>query len=305
MAQPKGSRQTMMKNVKQLLAGASSALILLAGCGSSGGGGDVFVADGRGGFPGNLYNVDAVTGRATVVGPIVDLDGNHYGVTGMAFDTDGTLYATVSSSKDSDSVLITIKAATGEATVVGPLEDEDGFNHRAIAELEFADGILYGWSESWYDDGSPEDNDAFVSIDTATGEVTRISGPGECNSYGDGMAWDGETMFLLCRGGIYDAEDPGDDGTLDTVDLETGEVSTGDHLDGRISPFIDEDGDGCVNYNAAGLWDGRIIAVENDCNGDTASGQTAPILVAIDPDTAELTEIGPLPLGIDALAVRQ
>lgn len=289
-----------MKSLHSVMAAvAASAFLLAAGCGSSGGGIQIFAADGRAGVPGKLYTVDMATGETTAIGAIKDSDGTEYGVTGMAFGPDGVLYAVTSTARDHGELII-IDPDTAEAVVVGDLTDadDDEHNHYSVADIEFADdGTLYGWSEVLSGDSS----DALVSIDTDSGEVTQIGENGECNSYGSGMAFDGSdgTMYLLCRGGVYDEEDPDDDGTLDTVDLDDGTVTTGDYLDGRLSPFVE----GCVSYNAAAFVDGMILAVENNCIGE-GSRPDNPILVAIDPATAELTEIGALPRGIDALAVR-
>ena len=105
-------------------------------------------------FPGaieNLYELDPVTGAATLVGPLGQ------SVTGLT-SRSGLLYGLGQTPDDN---LVTIDTATGAATVIGPLQNE----RVAGGGLEFdGNGQLWGLA----DEAGPR----IFTIDPATGRAT-------------------------------------------------------------------------------------------------------------------------------------
>jgi hypothetical protein len=217
-------------------------------------------ADGKAGFPGNLFGIDPVTGAAHTIGPI------GFAITGLAMFTDGFLYGTESSRNDM-SRLIRIDPVTGAGTVVGPLETAAAVAHPSIADLTVSNGVLFGWSEN---------GDQPVTIDHLTGLVTVVGGG--TGSFGSGIAADAVGTIFSTTSGV--------NGTLDTVDPLTGVVTVGPAVTGA-SPNPSA-------INALAFLNGTLFALGNDSDNSPAS---ALELYRIDTATGVMTLVAAYPPG--------
>lgn len=229
----------------------------------------LYGANGAGNRPSDLLILDPSTGAVIkTVGP------TGFGVTGLAIDpTTGTLYGVTGLNAAPDrapspGALITINRATGAGTVVGDLLP--GTN--GATDITFtSDGRLYGWFET---------DDILGTIDKATGQATTFGG-GE-GSYGGGLAFNSAGVLFVAPQGLQ--------GTLDTVDPSTGEVTTGPTLTGPAP----EPGISSLAFNAAGQLFGSTNPSDNETVGST--------LIRIDASSGTLTTIGSTIDRLDALA---
>jgi hypothetical protein len=142
--------------------------------------------------------------------------------------------------------------------------------HDTIAGLTFVGTRLIGWSEN---------GDDPVEINTTNGQVTVI-GPGS-SSAGSGIAANAMGTVFCGIQGIS--------GTLDTVDALTGVVTVGPALSGGMYDEI----------NSMTFLNGTLFATDARDTGYLLS----PVnLATIDPLTGVITQVGPLPNGVDAIA---
>lgn len=232
----------------------------------------LYAGDGKAGAPGNLYLVDPRDGTHIAIGAIASNGGaTGHGVTGLAFDPAGVLFASESSTGEASS-LLTIDPATGAATVIGPLVDGDTA-HASIPDITFAGAALVGWSEN---------SDDVVSIDAASGAVT-VLGDSDISSAGSGMTAlsDGTVIFAQAAVGSG----------LFAVSLTDGSAE-------QIAILASEQTDGLAVCSMA-AFQGAVFAVLSANAGSPLGGSS---LAAIDPATGEVTPLGALPPGIDALA---
>jgi hypothetical protein len=248
----------------------------------------LYVADGKGGVPGNLYLVDPRGKARVTIGPIQSQgpdDGEPIGhaVSGLAFAPDGTLYAAEVTRRQQEASLLVVDPATGAATVVGPLDetreevvDEEvvlvTINHAAIADLTFQGTTLIGWTEPGQDDP--------VSIDTATGAVTVLGSSG-IGTFGSGMATLPDGTVVIAGNSVS--------GSLHAVDTTDGSTTVLVSLAGGSSD---------TRPNGMTLFRGTLYAV---LNGDYG-GAAISALATIDPVTGAVAVLGVVPGGVDALA---
>jgi hypothetical protein len=238
------------------LAGSASAELLLG-------------ANGAGNRPSDLLVLNPSTGGVIrTVGPI------GYGVTGLSIDPKtGVLYgvtglATGAGSAPSPGALITINRTTGAGTLVGDLlPGGDG-----ATDITFRpDGGFFGWFET---------DDIPGTINKATGAATLLPDPG-VSTYGGGFDSNSAGVLFLAGNGLQ--------GTLDTVDPNTGQVTTGPTLTGPDpNPGIS-----ALAFNSAGQLFGSTTPSSNSTLGST--------LIRIDPGSGALTTIGPAIDRLDAI----
>jgi Repeat of unknown function (DUF6923) len=176
------------------LAGRASAAILY---GSTAAGG-----------PGELYVLDASTGAAiTDVGPLNDVTGANYPITGLAFHpTTGVLFGSTGNSvAGKEATLVTIDPLTAAVAVIGlfnagPISSSG--KPATMADLSFdAAGNLYGVGSI----GGPH----IYSINTSTGQATVIGSSALTSASGGGLAITDAGDFYgtptSSRFGTYDA----------------------------------------------------------------------------------------------------
>jgi hypothetical protein len=126
--------------------------------------------------PASLYEVDAATGNATLIGPI-----GFWRVSAMDVSDDGTLYAVGTDPATGRSVLLTIDRETGAGHAIGPTNVESlGFGD-TIADISFrpSDGVLFGYLEA---------GDGLGTINLATGATTAL-GSTHVSCCGNGLAF--------------------------------------------------------------------------------------------------------------------
>jgi uncharacterized repeat protein (TIGR01451 family) len=141
----------------------------------------------------SLYTIDATTGASATVGPVMIGGTQARHVTGLDFDpSTGTLYAVMGGqqtdcSDDGQSSLLTIDAATGEATVVGT----QGSIYGNMPDITFDPfGTLYAWNEY--------DGDSLHIIDKVAATSTRVEyGPSTAET---GLASDSKGHLYLKSG---------------------------------------------------------------------------------------------------------
>jgi hypothetical protein len=216
--------------------------------------------------PGTLYAIDPQTGAATVVAPL-RLSGSPIGVTGLAIHPKtGIFYGITGRYSDAaPHSLVKINPVTGEAALIGKLGavgNDIGFG---------SDGTLYTWLGEDAELGT---------IDIETGKATGL-GPSNIQGAGPGglAIGPGDKGYIAATGAT---------GTLDRLDLKTGQGTRGPPLSG--APFPNN------ITNLSFSPSGRLYAV-NASGGAPAD----TMLVNIDPATGVVTKIGPLPKDIEAL----
>ena len=134
----------------------------------------LWLSQGRGGVPGNLYCLDVVDGSWTMV---TKLD---RGYSSMGFDANGQLIGVVApSSKIDPQHLTEIDVSTGAATTVGNLAI-------TVPGLTVLGTVVYGWTES---------GDDLFTLDVAKASVSVV--PVSLNTLGTSIASDGTDIFLF------------------------------------------------------------------------------------------------------------
>lgn len=168
----------------------------------------VMYASTAAGSAGQLYTINPVTGAViNDVGPLNDVSGANYSVTGLAFHpATGVLYgSTGNANTAAQATLVTIDPDTALVTVVGAFDAgpvSGGGNPASMADIAFdTSGNLYGVGTV----GGPQ----LYSIDQATGKATVIGGTGFTSTAGGGLAISPGDLFYgtptIARFGTYDS----------------------------------------------------------------------------------------------------
>jgi hypothetical protein len=232
------------------------------------------------GADGELYILNKATGAVVQdVGPLNDVAGANYSVTGLAFHpTTGVLYgATGNANTAAQATLVTINPATAQVTVVGAFNAgpvSGGGNPATMADLEFdAAGNLYGVGSV----GGPN----LYSINLTSGQATLIGANGVSTSTsGGGLA--------ISAGGVYY-------GTPTSSRYGTYDPATGAYT--NITNPTKPAGTGA--YTALAFEGGTLYGL------NTGPGSPPPThLVTIDPATGVVTDIGASLNSLDAIAIR-
>jgi hypothetical protein len=162
------------------------------------------------GSPGELYILNPATGAMVQdVGPLNDVTGLNYGMTGLAFHPiTGVLYgSTHNLSEDNGgnpltvARLVTINPQTAQVSVIGQFNAGNAGRPATMTDLAFdAAGNLFGVSSV----GGPQ----LYSIDISTGQATIIGNTGLSSTTGGGLAISpGGTAYgtpTASRFGTYD-----------------------------------------------------------------------------------------------------
>src|SRR5689334_6918435 len=215
---------------------------------------------------GNLFTINLANSRATLIAPL-RLEGNTaVGITGLAVHpATGIFYGITSGlSPEAPRSLVRIDPTNGFATLIGRLT-------HAGSDISFDPlGTLYIWL--------PQTRQVGV-VSLADGHVTSLGSAGSPSTSG-GLAIDTHGVAYITPNGAS--------GTLDTVDLKTGEVRTGPTLNGApYSAAIN-----AMTFTPSGL----LIAVNSNA-GVPQSTQ----LVSINVSTGAVAAMGALPDDTDAL----
>jgi hypothetical protein len=215
----------------------------------------------------------------TPVGPLTDVAGAAYGLTGMAFNpTTGVLYgSTANASPSSPGFLVTINPANARVTVVGDIFPGVG---GSAADISFApNGTLYGWQSNG--------NHTLLSINTATGAGTAIgAGLGAAVFGGGGLAIRPSDSAAFVTPDGNTAAQP----TFRSVNLGTGVTTV-------IGPYGFANAMVAMDFNNAGT----LYGMTSD-NGVPALTS----LVTINPVTGVATLVAPTTAGdLDAMAFQR
>jgi hypothetical protein len=161
------------------------------------------------GGPGELYILDPATGAVVQdVGPLNDVTGLNYGMTGLAFHPlTGVLYGSTSNSEGAatQARLVTINPATALVTVIGSYNAgpvNTSGTPATMADLAFnAAGNLFGVGSV----GGPQ----LYSINTGTAQATVIGDTGLTSTSGGGLEVGTGGVFYgtptAARFGTYDS----------------------------------------------------------------------------------------------------
>ncbi|HTS83513.1 MAG TPA: hypothetical protein VMG61_00280 [Usitatibacter sp.] len=220
------------------------------------------------GVEGNLYVVDPDTASTTLVAPLMVGGKTPIGLRGLAIHPKtGVFYGITGPNASSiPRSLVTIDPTNGVVTLVGDL----GYG---ASDIEFDnDGTLYAWVPETRQIG-------IVNLDN--GAVTLRGQPLERGAM--------KGSFSFVSAGKALVASTGGNGTLDSVDLETGKVTTGPQLNG--APFADFLGGLTVSAR------GTLYAI----NSSLGRGVQAN-LVTIDPQTGHVTNLGALPNDTESMA---
>jgi hypothetical protein len=146
------------------------------------------------GGPGQLHILNPANGAAVQnVGPLNDVTGLNYPVTGLAFHpTTGVLYGSTGNNPAATAGrFLIINPATAQVTVVGPFNAGPVNNEgtpTTMTDLAFdSAGNLYGVASI----GGPQ----LYSINVATGQATVIGNSGLTNTTGGGLAISSAGVF--------------------------------------------------------------------------------------------------------------
>lgn len=219
------------------------------------------------GVEGNLYLVDLETAATRLVTSFNVGGRTPVGMDGLAIHPrTGVFYGiTAPSSVVIPKSLVIVDPANGNVTLVGDLG-------LVASDIEFApDGTLYAWLPETRQIGT---------IDIDTGRVTARGKPVERGASKGGFTLIGpDKAYVATTGGA---------GTLDVIDIRTGDLVTGPQLTG--APFPDL-------INGLALQHGILYAINTNFGRSTQAN-----LVTIDPQTGKVTNVGALPNDTDAIA---
>lgn len=242
----------------------------------------LYAADG-GRASGMLYEINPLTGAASIVGAIQTSTGVGVPVGGMAFGPDDKLYAASTSGwshSPAKTTLYTIDTETAVATPIGQI-DNMANNAKGIGDVAFIGSTLYGFLKT--DDGDCDYD--LVTINTATGAVSCVGDSGlDSTSGGYGLAYDttGTTLYGAA-GGV--------DGDLSDLNTSDGSIDATLALDGAGGRWSDGESLAAMTY-----LDGTLYGVvRNWVDGGV-------YLVTINTGTGDVTVVGQLPALTDALA---
>jgi DNA-binding beta-propeller fold protein YncE len=213
-----------------------------------------------------LYTVNLATGTATFAAPLRANGLRPIGITGLAVQgTTGVFYGITSTlSPNHPKALFVVDPVSGDASLVGELSSAGSdivFDHS---------GTLFMWIPATHQ---------IARVDINTGQVTPLGRPGKEEALG-GLAVDAQGVGYVTPSGA--------NGTLDTVDLKTGEFKTGPPLVGAPYPGAIT----AMTFTPSGL----LLAVNSNV-GSPAHAR----LVAINTATGQVANIGTLPDDSDAL----
>lgn len=213
-----------------------------------------------------LYAINLANGAATFITPLRAAGGGAVAITGLAVEpTTRTFYGITSNlSPNMPQSLVTLDPRTGGLAVIGHLDSPGTdivFDHG---------GRLLMWL--------PATRQAAV-VDLKTARVTPMGTPGPPDAFG-GLAVDMLGVAYVTPGGAL--------GSLDTIDLKTGEIKPGPPLKGAPYPGAIT----AMTFTPSGL----LIAINSNVGSPAAAK-----LVTINTSTGAVSTIGTLPEDSDAI----
>jgi hypothetical protein len=213
-----------------------------------------------------LYTVNLATGTATFAAPLRLGGVRSVGITGLAVHpSTGRFYGVTSPlSPTNPRSLVVIDPASGDVAVVAEITLPG-------SDIVFdAAGTLYMWVPATHQ---------VATINLHTGAVTPLGNPGRTEALG-GLAIDAQGVAFVTPTGA--------NGTLDTVNLKTGEFKLGPALIGAPFPGAIT----AMTFTPSGL----LLAVNSNVGSPAQSR-----LVTINTASGMVTTIGTLPDDSDAI----
>lgn len=213
-----------------------------------------------------LYTVNLGTGVATFAAPLRMNGQRPVGITGLAVHpATGQFYGITSPvSPNNPRSLVRVDPATGDAALLGELSQSG-------SDIVFdASGTLYMWMPATHQ---------IATINLNSGAVTPLGAPGKPDALG-GLAIDARGVAYVTPSGA--------NGTLDTVNLKTGEFTMGPALIGAPFPGAIT----AMTFTPSGL----LLAVNSNV-GSPAQAR----LITINTASGQVATIGTLPDDADAL----
>jgi hypothetical protein len=231
------------------------------------------------GAPGRLYILNHTTGAVVQdVGPLNDVAGTNYPITGMAFHpTTGALYGSTGNNPDATAArLVRINPINAQVTVIGPFNAgpvNSSGNPATMADLSFdSSGKLFGIGSI----GGPQ----LYSINTTTGKATVIGDTGLTSTTGGGLE-------LSSAGVIFGTPTASRFGTYDGVTGMYTNIANPNKPAGGGAY-------GALSFNGGVLYGLNV-----------GPGSPPPThLVTINTATGDVTDIGATPNSLDAIAFR-
>ena len=229
----------------------------------------LFAATGFGGSNGELYILNPDDGSVIEdIGPLEDLLGNNYGLTGLRYDpSTGLLFGVTGSSPTAPNSFVLVNPNNALVTYIGgPLGSR--LTDLAIDPRDFT---AYGISGS---------SKYLFTVDKLTGIATRIGNTGLPPHRGGGFCAD-------LDGNLYGTNDD----MLYSYDKITGAATPIGHT-------------GLVNYVSALAFSatGTLYGIEGAGNGDGEGSSRERWLVVLDTETGAATELGSTVGNLNALA---
>jgi hypothetical protein len=222
------------------------------------------------GIEGNLYEVNPESAVTSLVAPL-RLEGRSIGLDGLAINrkTGEVFGVTAPATGPIPHSLVRLDPRDGAVTLVGDLGAYG-------SDLSFDDeGSLFIWLPKTGQVGK---------VDLETGKVTALGRPRSAASTEGGIE--------IISPGVAVVAGSGANGTLDRVDLKSGEVISAVHLHGARYPEL--------IVGLAQSPEGTLLGV-NTNGGAPAIAD----LVSIDKNTGQVATLGPLPNNTDAIAFGQ
>lgn len=213
-----------------------------------------------------LYAINLSNGAATFLTPLRTANGGAVAITGLAVDTPTrTFYGITSNlSPHLPQSLVSLDPQSGALTLIGHM-DLPG------TDIVFDNsGRLLMWLPATRQVGV---------VDLKTAHVTPLGQAGPPDAFG-GLAVDLRGVAFVTPGGA--------NGTLDTVDLKTGELKPGPQLNGAPFPGAIT----AMTFTPSGL----LIAINSNVGSPAAAK-----LVTINTSTGAMSAIGTLPEDSDAI----
>ncbi|HZZ91430.1 MAG TPA: hypothetical protein VFE23_02650 [Usitatibacter sp.] len=214
-----------------------------------------------------LYVVNLANGAATFVTPLRAPNGGPVAITGLGVDPVTRAFYGITSnlSPNAPQSLVMLDPQTGSLSVIGHMELPG-------TDIVFDNaGRLLMWLPS---------TRQLATVDLKTAHVTPLGPPGPPDAFG-GLAVD--------QGGVPYVTPTGASGTLDTVDLATGEIKTGPQLKGAPFPGAIT----AMTFTPSGM----LLAINSNVGSPAAAK-----LVAINTSTGAMAEIANLPEDSDAIS---
>jgi hypothetical protein len=219
------------------------------------------------GIESNLYMVAPATGATTLLTSLSYAPGTPIGMEGLAIHpVTGVFYGiTAPTTGVIPQSLVKVDPESGRVSLIGSL---------GVAGSDIAfdrTGTLFVWIQ---------DTRQIGTVDLETGLATRRGRPGARGASKGGFTVIGDGVAIVAATGAT--------GTIDTIDLTTGAITTGPQL--TDAPFP-----GPIS-GLAYSSQGETFAI-NANFGNTSSAN----LVNIDLQTGKITNVGPLPNDADAM----